>query len=204
MHLSCVVPPPWMSLLRRACSGIPSSWPALQHAHACARLHAAAGDAAPSSPASSVSRPATALTAAAHPADSAPPSLRLPHIPAADLPLLSQRWEQRRLTWLVTGSSEVLSPEGGWDGGGQPGGAAGGGGEPAVGGRDAGAQLTARLKARRGEVLAARRPVRINAKGILAVMGDPARASATITFTKPLPLRQMVGICLQMAAWSPP
>ena len=166
------------------------------------------------------------------------PTLHAPVLDPSELPLLGQRWERRRLTWMVTGSALVApvgvvatrvleggaargssSTEGAAarSGSSVSGDAARGGSSSAVESgaapapaalavdaaqqRRATAALVERLATMRREVRAAQRPVRVNAKGILAVMGDPASSAATITFTKPLPLRQMIGIAVQLPGW---
>lgn len=166
------------------------------------------------------------------------PTLHAPVLDPSELPLLGQRWERRRLTWMVTGSalvapvgvvaSRVLEGDAARGSSPTEGAAARSGssveGDAARGGsssametgaapapaalavdaaqqRRATAALVERLATMRREVRAAQRPVRVNAKGILAVMGDPASSAATITFTKPLPLRQMIGIAVQLPGW---
>lgn len=122
------------------------------------------------------------------------PTLEVPALDPADVPLMSQRWERRRLSWLVTGSADpppAPSPAPG-QGRGASAAAAAAAASRAV--ADASA-LSARLAALRR--LRKRKPVKVNVRSILQFITDPARP--VIAFTKPLPLPNMVGI--MVTAW---
>lgn len=143
-----------------------------------AGIDASAGDVIPSSESVAKRLASQVESALNEPYD---PTMDVPQFEEDEAPLLSERWERRRLSWMVTNSKEGPPPG-------------------STTGQNAAIEMSA-LAARLSSLRRARKrkAVKVNVKSILAVMTDPSRAGSTITFTKPLPLPHMVAI--MTTAW---